>query len=112
LRHIELEATPKNGKEIWTNIIRITKLREFAEAVRVQIGAKRFYFNHVIYTDLKLFRHTTLKSIPLARPGVPSQNFDPSLIDERVFDLLYGSSFLPSLFMKPVGRNAKRIPLI
>jgi hypothetical protein len=81
--------------------MRITKLRYFAEAVQDQIGAKLFYFNHVIYNDLKLFRHPTLKSIPLARPGAPNDKFDPSLINERIFDLLYDSSFLPSLFMKP-----------
>lgn len=96
-----LDRRNEMGKKFGPNIIRIRKLKDFAEAVRVQIGAKRFYFNQVIYDDLKLFRHPTLKSIPLNRPGAPNDNFDPSLIDERIFDLLYDASFLPSLFMKP-----------
>jgi hypothetical protein len=53
-----------------------------------------------MYGDLKIFRINTLKSIRLSRDEPPG-NFDPNLIDDRVFDLLYDKSFLPSLFMKP-----------
>jgi hypothetical protein len=31
----------------------------------------------------------------------PPGNFDPDLIDDATFDLLYDNSFLPSLFVKP-----------
>jgi hypothetical protein len=54
----------------------------------------------VIYNDLKMFRLRTLKSIVLSRTDPPG-DFDPDLIDDGIFDLLYKSSFLPSLFMKP-----------
>jgi hypothetical protein len=74
-------------------IIKIVHLREFAEEAKQLLNAQRFYFNLVVYDDLKMFRTKTLKSIRLSRDG--------PLIDDRVFDLLYDKSFLPSLFMKP-----------
>jgi len=81
-------------------IIKIVDLREFAEKAKQLLKAQRFYFNQVIYDDLKIFRTNTLKSIRLSRDE-PSGDFDPNLIDDRVFDLLQDKSFLPSLFMKP-----------
>ena len=81
-------------------IVKIANLRAFAEEARSLLGATRFYFNRVVYDDLKLLRVKTLKSITLSqddRPGI----FDPQLVNEAMFDLLYESSFLPSLFMKP-----------
>jgi hypothetical protein len=68
-------------------------LREFAEEAKQLLNAQRFYFNLVVYNDLKMFRTNTLKSIRLSRDGPPG-NFDPNLIDDRVFDLLYDKSFL------------------
>ena len=81
-------------------IIRIANLQLFAQAVQSLLGAKKFYFNKVVYNDLKMFRIKTLKTVRLSRTEPPG-NFDPQLIDEAIFDLLYGNSFLPSLFMKP-----------
>jgi hypothetical protein len=82
-------------------IIKIVDLKNFAEDVRSKLGARRFYFNRVIYNDLKMFRVKTLKSFDLIGPGAPNDNFDPQVIIEPVFNLLCDSSFLPSLFMKP-----------
>jgi hypothetical protein len=48
-------------------IIKIVNLRTFAEEVQSLLSAKRYYFNHVIYNDLKMFRIKTLKSILLSR---------------------------------------------
>jgi hypothetical protein len=82
------------------HIIKIANLRHFAEEAQSILGAKRFYFNRVIYNDLKMFRVKTLKQIRLSRTE-PRGNFDPQLIDNAIFDLLYDNSFLASLFMKP-----------
>jgi hypothetical protein len=87
-------------KTFGPRIIKIVHLREFAEEAKQLLNAQRFYFNLVVYNDLKMFRTNTLKSIRLSRDELPG-NFDPNLIDDRVFDLLYDKSFLPSLFMKP-----------
>ena len=65
------------------------------------MGAKRFFFNHVIYNDLKLFYVETLKSFTPSKANAPNDNFDPQCINDSIFDLLYDSSFLSSLFMKP-----------
>jgi hypothetical protein len=81
-------------------IIKIANLTNFAKEVRSLLGAKRYYFNNVIYNDLKMFRIKTMNSISLSRTEPPG-NFDPDLVDDVVFDLLYDNSFLPSLFMKP-----------
>jgi hypothetical protein len=81
-------------------IIKIASLRQFAEEVQSLLGAKRFYFNRVTYNDLKIFWVNTLKTIRLSRFDPPG-DFDPTLINDAIFDLLYDSSFLPSLFMKP-----------
>ena len=81
-------------------IIKIANLRNFAEEVQSLLRAKRYYFNHVIYNDLKMFRIRTVKSIILSRTDPPG-DFDPDLIGDAIFDLLYDNSFLPSLFMKP-----------
>jgi hypothetical protein len=83
-----------------SRIIRIANLQLFAETVQSLFGAKKFYFNKVVYNDLKMFRIKTLKTVRLSQTEPPG-NFDPQLIDEEIFDLLYGNSFLPSLFMKP-----------
>jgi hypothetical protein len=83
-----------------THIIKIRNLKSFAEDVKSLFGAKRYYFNRDIYNDLKMFRMKTLKSIRLSRTEPPG-NFDPDLIGDNVFDLLYEGSFLPSLFIKP-----------
>ena len=64
-------------------IIKIVDLREFAEKAKQLLKAQRFYFNQVIYDDLKIFRTNTLKSIRLSRDE-PSGDFDPNLIDDRV----------------------------
>jgi hypothetical protein len=87
-------------KRFGPRIIKIVHLKEFAEEAKQLLTPQRFYFNLVVYNDLKMFRTNTLKSIRLSRDEPPG-NFDPNLIDDRVFDLLYDKSFLPSLFMKP-----------
>jgi hypothetical protein len=84
------------SKRFGPRIIKITNLKNFAEDMQRLLGAKRFYFNHVIYNDLKLFRTETPKPIHL-----PSDKFDPRVVDDAIFDLLYEASFLSSLFMKP-----------
>jgi hypothetical protein len=82
-------------------IIKIANIRRFAEEVQSLLGATGFYFNHVIYDDLKMFRARTLKSFDLVKTDAPNDNFDPQVIDDAVFDLLYDITFFPSLFMKP-----------
>ena len=81
-------------------IIRIANLNLFATAVQSLLGARQFYFNKVVYNDLKMFRVRTLKTLRLSQTEPPG-DFDPQLIDDAIFDLLYSNSFLPSLFMKP-----------
>ena len=81
-------------------IIKISRFKEFAEEVKQRLNAHRFYFNHVRYNDLKMFRAKTLKSVQLSRDE-PPENFDPSLINDLAFDLFYEKSVLPSLFIKP-----------
>lgn len=73
-------------------IIRIANLQLFAQAVQSLLGAKKFYFNKVVYNDLKMFRIKTLKTVRLSRTEPPG-NFDPQLIDEAIFDLLYVIAF-------------------
>jgi len=88
------------SKRFGPHIIRIKNLRAFAEEVQAILGARRFYFNHVSYNDLKMFRTRTLQTLRLSQVD-PPENFDPNLVTDTVFDLLYKNSFLPSLFMKP-----------
>jgi hypothetical protein len=88
------------SKRFGPHIIRIKNLRAFAEEVQSLLGARRFYFNHVSYNDLKMFRTRTLQTLRLSQDDPPG-DFDPNLVTDAVFDLLYKNSFLPSLFMKP-----------
>ena len=88
-------------------IIRIANLKLFAEAVQSLLGAKKFYFNTVVYNDLKMFRINTLKTVRLSQTEPPG-NFDFELISEAIFELLYGNSFLPSLFMKPTRFQSRK----
>jgi hypothetical protein len=88
------------SKQFGPHIIRIKNLRAFAEEVQVLLGARRFYFNHVSYNDLKMFRTKTLQTLRLSRDDPPG-NFDANLVTDAVFELLHKNSFLPSLFMKP-----------
>jgi hypothetical protein len=87
----DLRQQDEMSAKFGPRIIRIANLRAFAEETKALLGARRFYFNRVVYDDLKIFRVETLKSIDLDQP----------LISDAVFDLLYDNSFLPSLFMKP-----------
>jgi hypothetical protein len=96
-----LKMRDEMSKQFGPHIIRIKHLRVFAEEVQALLGARRFYFNHVSYNDLKMFRTRTLQTLRLSRDDPPG-NFDPNLVTDAVFDLLYKGSFLPSLFMKPV----------
>jgi hypothetical protein len=77
-------------------IVKIADLRKFAEEVKAILGARRFFLHQVIYDDLKIFRVKTLKSF-----NGRTRNFDPQVISDSIFDLLYDSSFLPSLYIKP-----------
>jgi hypothetical protein len=95
-----LEKRDEMSKRFGPHIIKIGNLRAFAEEVKALLGAKRVYFNHVRYNDLKMFRTKTLKKIKLSQDEPPG-NFDPDLVTDAIFDLLYKNSFLPSLFMKP-----------
>ena len=95
-----LNKRDEMSKKFGPRIIKISNLKGFAEEAQTLLGSKRVYFNHVVYNDLKMFRTKTLKSIRLSRTEPPG-NFDPQLIDDAIFDLLYDDSFLPSLFMKP-----------
>jgi hypothetical protein len=90
------------------HIIKIANIRRFAEEVQSLLGATGFYFNHVIYNDLKMFRARTLKSLDLVKTGAPNDNFDPQVFDDAMFDFLYDSTFLPSLFMKPTRFSAEQ----
>jgi hypothetical protein len=96
-----LEKRREKSDRFGSRIIKIANLRQFAEDVQASLGAKKYYFNKVSYNDLKLFRANTLKSFDLSRPNAPNNNFDPGVIDKAAFDLLYDTSFLSSLFMKP-----------
>ena len=90
------------------HIIRIKNLRAFAEKVQALLGGRRFYFKHVSYNDLKMFRTRTLKTLKLSQDD-PAGDFDADLVTDAVFGLLYRDSFLPSLFMKPTRfRHARR----
>jgi hypothetical protein len=87
------------SKRFGPNIIKIAKLRPFAEEAKSILGAKRVFLSRVIYNDLKLFRTKTMKSLNVTTPS--KDNFSPEAINENFFDFLYDSSFLSSLFMKP-----------
>src|SRR5262249_25121713 len=89
-----LNRRDEMSKKFGPRIIKISGLREFAEEAKQLLKAQRFYFNRIIYDDLKMFRANTLKSIQLSRDELPG-NFDPNLIEDRTFDLLYEKSFLP-----------------
>jgi hypothetical protein len=95
-----LKKRDEMSKQFGAHIIKIANLRAFAEEVQTLLGAKRFYFNHVQYNDLKMFRTRTLNKLILSRDDPPG-DFDPNLVTDAVFELLYRNSFLPSLFMKP-----------
>jgi hypothetical protein len=95
-----LNRRSEMSRRFGPRIIKIANLKGFAEEAQSLLGARRYYFNRVVYNDLKMFRIRTLKLIRLSRTE-PTGNFDPHLIDGAIFDLLYESSFLPSLFMKP-----------
>jgi hypothetical protein len=82
-------------------IIKISNLKGFAEKLQSVLGAKRFYFNHVIYNDLKMFLVETDKIIRLSKTEPPT-DFDPLLLNGALFNLLYKNTFLPSLFVKPM----------
>ena len=82
-------------------IIKIADLSAFAAEVAHEVGATRFYFNRVIYNDLKMFCVRTLKSFDVVRAGATNGNFGPQVITEGIFDFLLNCSFLPSLFIKP-----------
>ncbi|MBR0695566.1 hypothetical protein [Bradyrhizobium lablabi] len=94
-----LDRCAEMSERFGPRIIRIANLQSFAEEIKILFGANRFYYGHVIYNDLKLLRAKTLKTIRLSQE--PSTNFDPALINDALFDLLYKTSFHPSLFMKP-----------
>ena len=94
-----LDRRREMSQRFGPRIIKIADLRQFAEEAQSLLGAKRFYFNRVVYNDLKMFRIKTLKSLYLSKAN--STDFDPQLIDDAIFDLLYDNSFLPGLFMKP-----------
>jgi len=96
----KLDRRAEMSDRFGPRIIKITNLRRFAEELKALFGAKRFYYNQVVYNDIKLFRAKTLKTIRLSSQEPPG-NFEPSLINEAIFDLLYETSFHPSLFMKP-----------
>lgn len=96
----DLSRRSEMSERFGPRIIKIANLKNLAEEIQAILGAKRYYFNHVMYNDLKIFRIKTLKSILLSRADPPG-DFDPDLIGDATFDLLYDNSFLPSLFMKP-----------
>jgi hypothetical protein len=95
-----LKMRDEMTKQFGPHIVRIANLRAFAEDAQALLGAKRFYFNRVIYNDLKMFRTRTLQKLKLSLDEPPG-NFDPKLVTDAMFDLFYKDSFLPSLFMKP-----------
>lgn len=74
-------------------IIRIANLKAFAAEAMRCLGATNYYFNRVVYNDLKMFRIRTLGRI--------RDNF-PGEMDDRIFELLYEDTFLASFFMKPM----------
>jgi len=105
------DHSAKMSKQFGAKLIKIVDLPAFAEEVRAILKAKRYYFNHVKYSDLKLFRVRTMKKLDFAVDD-PSRDFDPSKVTDAIFDLLYKESFLPSLFMKPTrfsGENELRL---
>jgi hypothetical protein len=73
-----LSARDQMSGQFGSHVIKIANLRAFAEDVKVRLGAKRFYLNHVSYNDLKMFRTKTLKSLRLSTDE-PAGNFDPDL---------------------------------
>ena len=48
------------------------------------------------------------KSLDLVKTDTPNDNFDPQVFDDAMFDFLYGSTFIPSLFMKPTRFSAEQ----
>jgi hypothetical protein len=76
------------------NLIRIPSAKRFAEiAVRV-LGAKRYYLHRVIYRDRKIFRCAkTLRNLKISESD--------GWINDLLFEFLYESGTMPSLFIKP-----------
>jgi hypothetical protein len=95
-----LNARDHLSGQFGAQIIKIANLRAFAEEVKVRLGAKRYYLNHVSYNDLKLFRTRTLNRIKLSHNNAPG-NSAPDLVTDAFFNLFYERSFFASLFMKP-----------
>jgi hypothetical protein len=90
-------------KRFGDTLVRIKSIRAFAEHLKVVLGARRYYFNHMQYNDLKLFRLKTLMRSILAK-----NTFDELAFGEKAFAFLYRESFLPSLFVKPTGFAVER----
>jgi len=75
------------------SIYKIENLHNFARSVQKAIGARRYYFNKISYSDLKLFSvNSSIENAEWIK------NAD---LSEEMFDFMYQNSFMPSLFCKP-----------
>jgi hypothetical protein len=97
----QLEYKELMSAKFGRNILRIKSVRRFADSVAHIIRARRHYFNRVAYDDLKLFRTKTLNRFNFAQNN-RGTDFDPAIIDDKLFRFLCDKSFFASLFMKPL----------
>jgi hypothetical protein len=85
---MDIEMTNKYGQRL----IKILNLNSFAKAIQKSIGATRYYYNIIQYSDTNIFKITN-NLIDLETVS--------SDLNEDIFDFYYKYSFLPSLFIKP-----------